>query len=220
MGTGRKWPERVNMVERRRSFSLHHEKSAQKALTILRMIRRTLFRITRMDIQILYGAYVKLPLEYINQVVYSERKKNVKFTPRVQQPAAKMVTGLKFVDYGVGLAVLDLLPLEYRHLRGNPKLTRGLFKQGNRIYGKNRCTVVAMTHQSSRVSLDNHSYYFGEFGADDQVGESEVASDFGRGCSKRPVPPSFTQPDWSPVCTHMVHVTLHRPDSINVNLQV
>ncbi|GAA51984.1 dipeptidyl peptidase 2, partial [Clonorchis sinensis] len=40
------------------SFSLHHEKSAQNAFAVLWMIRRTFYRITRMDFQILNGAYV------------------------------------------------------------------------------------------------------------------------------------------------------------------
>ncbi|GAA53551.1 hypothetical protein CLF_110479 [Clonorchis sinensis] len=55
------------------SFSLHLEKSAQKALAVLRIIRRTFSRIARTDFQILYGAYVRPLLEYANPVVYSGR---------------------------------------------------------------------------------------------------------------------------------------------------
>ncbi|GAA51326.1 peptide alpha-N-acetyltransferase [Clonorchis sinensis] len=39
------------------SFSLHHEKFGQKAFTVLRMIQRTFSPSTRVDFQILYGAY-------------------------------------------------------------------------------------------------------------------------------------------------------------------
>ncbi|GAA49458.1 hypothetical protein CLF_103089 [Clonorchis sinensis] len=51
------------------SSSLHHAKSAQKAFAVLRMIRRNFSRITRMDFQILYGAYVRPLLECASRVV-------------------------------------------------------------------------------------------------------------------------------------------------------
>ncbi|GAA54743.1 hypothetical protein CLF_105274 [Clonorchis sinensis] len=59
------------------SFSVHHEKSAQKTFAILRMIRRTFSRITRIDFQTIYGAYVRPLLEYANQVVYSGHTKDI-----------------------------------------------------------------------------------------------------------------------------------------------
>ncbi|GAA57631.1 hypothetical protein CLF_112995 [Clonorchis sinensis] len=66
------------------SFSLHLEKSAQKAFAVLRMIRRTFSRITRTDFKIIYGAYVRPPVEYANPVVYSGRTKDVILIERVQ----------------------------------------------------------------------------------------------------------------------------------------
>ncbi|GAA50483.1 intraflagellar transport protein 46 homolog [Clonorchis sinensis] len=118
------------------SFSLHLEKSAQKAFAVLRMIRRTFSRITRTDFQILYGAYVRPLLEYANPVVYSGRMKDVILTERVQRAATKMVAGLKSMDYETRLVVLDLFPLEYRRLRGDLILTYALFEQGlaNRFF--------------------------------------------------------------------------------------
>ncbi|GAA31703.2 hypothetical protein CLF_104862 [Clonorchis sinensis] len=88
-------------------FSLHHKKSAQKALSFLRMIRRTFCRVTRMNFHIVYGAHVRPLLEYSNQVVYSEHKKDV--TP--QRDAAKIVAGLKSVDYETRIVVLRLFPM-------------------------------------------------------------------------------------------------------------
>ncbi|GAA54167.1 KRAB domain-containing zinc finger protein [Clonorchis sinensis] len=41
-----------------------------------------------------------------------------------------MVAGLKSMDYETRLAVFDLFPLEYRHLRGDLILTYALFEQG------------------------------------------------------------------------------------------
>ncbi|KAG5453171.1 hypothetical protein CSKR_202418 [Clonorchis sinensis] len=81
------------------SFSLHHEKWAQKAFTVLRMIRRNFSRISRMEFQILYGAQVRSLRNYANQVVYLGRKMDVTLSERVQRAATKMPAGLKSVDY-------------------------------------------------------------------------------------------------------------------------
>ncbi|GAA47701.1 serine/threonine-protein kinase/endoribonuclease ire-1 [Clonorchis sinensis] len=142
---GEKGPEDITRIDAKKdlgiwlspnlSFSLHLEKSAQKAFAVLRMIRRTFSRITRTDFQILYGAYVRPLLEYANPVVYSGRTKDVILIERVQRAATKMVAGLKSMDYETRLVVLDLFPLEYRRLRGDLILTYALFEQGlaNRI---------------------------------------------------------------------------------------
>ncbi|GAA53809.1 cell division cycle 20-like protein 1 cofactor of APC complex [Clonorchis sinensis] len=143
---GEKGPEDITRIDAKRdlgiwlspnlSFSLHLEKSAQKAFAVLRMIRRTFSRITRTDFQILYGAYVRPLLEYANPVVYSGRTKDVILIERVQRAATKMVAGLKSMDYETRLAVLDLFPLKYRHPRGDLILTYVLFEQGlaNRFF--------------------------------------------------------------------------------------
>ncbi|GAA53038.1 hypothetical protein CLF_109390 [Clonorchis sinensis] len=81
------------------SFALHHEKSAQKASAVLRMIRCTFFRIIRMNFQLLHGAHVKPLLEYANQVVYPGHNKDLAIIERVQRAATKLVACLKSVDY-------------------------------------------------------------------------------------------------------------------------
>ncbi|KER23675.1 hypothetical protein T265_14585, partial [Opisthorchis viverrini] len=136
---GEKGPENIMRIDAKKdlgiwvssnlSFALHHEKSAQKAFAVLRMIRRTFSRITRMDFQILYGAYVRPLLEYADQVVYSGRTKDVTLIERVQRAATRMVAGLKSVDYETRLVTLDLFPLECRRLRGDLILTYALFEQ-------------------------------------------------------------------------------------------
>ncbi|GAA52512.1 translocating chain-associated membrane protein 1 [Clonorchis sinensis] len=143
---GEKGPEDITRIDAKKdlgiwlspnlSFSLHLEKSAQKAFAVLRMIRRTFSRITRTDFQILYGAYVRPLFEYANPVVYSGRTKDVILIERVQRAATKMVAGLKSMDYETRLVVLDLFPLEYRRLRGDLILTYALFEQGlaNRFF--------------------------------------------------------------------------------------
>ncbi|GAA47362.1 hypothetical protein CLF_100267 [Clonorchis sinensis] len=143
---GEKGPEDITRIDAKKdlgiwlspnlSFSLHLEKSAQKAFAVLRMIRRTFSRITRTDFQILYGAYVRPLLEYANPVVYSGRTKDVILIERVQRAATKMVAGLKSMDYETRLVVLDLFPLEYRRLRGDLILTYALIEQGlaNRFF--------------------------------------------------------------------------------------
>ncbi|KER26507.1 LOW QUALITY PROTEIN: hypothetical protein T265_13974 [Opisthorchis viverrini] len=111
-------------------------KSAQKAFSILRKIRRTISRITRMDFQILYEAYVRPLLEYANQVFYSGRAKDVTLIERFQRAATRMVAGIKSVDYKMRLANLNLLPLKYRCLRGDLILVYALFKHilANRFF--------------------------------------------------------------------------------------
>ncbi|GAA57825.1 AP endonuclease 1 [Clonorchis sinensis] len=58
------------------SLSLHHEKLTHKAFAVQRMIRRTFSRITRMEFQMLYAAYVRQRIEYAKQVVHSGRTKD------------------------------------------------------------------------------------------------------------------------------------------------
>ncbi|GAA56444.1 hypothetical protein CLF_110897 [Clonorchis sinensis] len=79
------------------SFSLHLEKPAQRAFTVLRMIRHTFSLIVLTDFRILYEA--RSPLEYANPVVYSARTKDVILIERVQRAATKMGAGLKSMDY-------------------------------------------------------------------------------------------------------------------------
>ncbi|KER32101.1 hypothetical protein T265_12853, partial [Opisthorchis viverrini] len=136
---GEKGPENIKRMDAKKdlgisvssdlSFSLHHEKSAQKAFAILRMIRRTLSRITHMDAHTLYGAYVRPLLEYANQVVYSGRTKDDTLIERVQRAATKLIAGLKSVDYETRLAMLDIIPTEYSRFRGDLILTYALFEQ-------------------------------------------------------------------------------------------
>ncbi|GAA52965.1 hypothetical protein CLF_109229 [Clonorchis sinensis] len=91
---GEKGPEDITRIDAKKdlgiwlspnlSFSLHLEKSAQKAFAVLRMIRRTFSRITRMDFQIPYAACVRPLLEYATPLVYSGRTKDV--IPSERQP--------------------------------------------------------------------------------------------------------------------------------------
>ncbi|GAA49791.1 hypothetical protein CLF_103605 [Clonorchis sinensis] len=143
---GEKGPEDITRIDAKKdlciwlspnmSFSLHLERSAQKAFAVLRMIRRIFSRVTRTDFQILYRAYVRPLLGYANPVVYSGRTKDVILIERVQRAATKMVAGLKSMDYETRLVVLDLFPLEYRRLRGDLIPTHALFEQGlaNRFF--------------------------------------------------------------------------------------
>ncbi|GAA54793.1 hypothetical protein CLF_105441 [Clonorchis sinensis] len=113
---GEKEPEDITRIDAKKdwgiwlppnlSFSLHLEKSAQKAFAVLRMIRRTFSRITRTDLQILYGAYVRPLLDHDNPVVYSGRTKDVILIERVQRAATKngcrpQVRGLRNSSRGV-----------------------------------------------------------------------------------------------------------------------
>ncbi|GAA54531.1 hypothetical protein CLF_103564 [Clonorchis sinensis] len=80
------------------------------------MIRCILSRITRMNFQIFCGNYVNPLLEYANQVLCSGRKKDVLPIECVQRAFTKLVAGLKSVDYGTRVAVLDFFNPEYFRL--------------------------------------------------------------------------------------------------------
>ncbi|GAA52054.1 hypothetical protein CLF_107272 [Clonorchis sinensis] len=143
---GEKRPEDITTIDAERdlgiwrspnmSFSLHLEKSAQKAFAVLRMIQRASSRITRTDFQVLYGAYVRPLLEYANPVVYSGRTNHLIFIERLRRVATEMVSGLKSMDYETRLAVLDFFPLDYRRPREDLILAYALFEQGlaNRFF--------------------------------------------------------------------------------------
>ncbi|KER32683.1 LOW QUALITY PROTEIN: hypothetical protein T265_12776 [Opisthorchis viverrini] len=113
------------------SFSLHHEKSAQKAFAILRMIQRT----------------------------FSRRTKDVTLIERVQRAATRMVTGLKSMDYETRLAMLDLFPLEDRRLRGDLILTHALFEQSlaNRLFTVDPANTRRV-HRKKIFNLRAHTF--------------------------------------------------------------
>ncbi|KER24406.1 hypothetical protein T265_07921 [Opisthorchis viverrini] len=125
------------------SFSLHHEKSAQKAFAVLRMIGRTFSRSICMDVQILYGAYVRPLLEYANQVVYSGRTKDITLIERARRAATRMFACRNSVDCETRLAMLDPFPLEYRRLRGGLIPTYALFEQSLANKSKRKPPVSA-----------------------------------------------------------------------------
>jgi hypothetical protein len=112
------------------SFSLHHEKAAHKAWTVMRMIKRSFSRLTPTDFKTLYGVYVRPLLEYANQVVHTGLKKDYYCVERVQRAATKMVTGLQSVCYERRLEILDLYPLDYRRLRGDLITAYSFFENG------------------------------------------------------------------------------------------
>ncbi|GAA30181.2 hypothetical protein CLF_108905 [Clonorchis sinensis] len=142
------------------SFSPHLENSAQKSFAVLRMIRRTFSRITRMDFQLLCGAYVRPLLEYANPIVYSGRTKDVTLIELVQRAATKLVAGLESVDHETRLAVLDHLPLEYLRLRGDLILIYTLFEQA---LAKRFSPLTQQTHVGDMVDLTSCSGLLGEW---------------------------------------------------------
>ncbi|KER24153.1 hypothetical protein T265_08138 [Opisthorchis viverrini] len=85
-----------------------------------------------MDFQILYGVYVRPPLEYGSQVVHSGRTNDVTLIERVQLAATRMVAGLKSVDYETRLAMLGPFPLEYLCIWPLNNLQNGVHVAGMR----------------------------------------------------------------------------------------
>ncbi|GAA55216.1 hypothetical protein CLF_107294 [Clonorchis sinensis] len=132
------------------------EKSAQRAVVILRMIRRTFLHITHKDLEVLCGVYVRPLLEYANQDFYSGRK-DVSLI-RVQRASTKIAPDFKSADYEEPLKMFDFFPLECRHLRGgllNPRA--GKITAPRRELKKQCLTLFGLCPSSERKPLNDEN---------------------------------------------------------------
>ena len=99
--------------------SLQCTKSAAKAMSSLRVIRRTLKHIDKESFRILYKAYMRPHIEYCVQAWSPYQVNDIKTTEKIQRSATKMVYSLRNKPYLVRLKELKLYHLEIRRLRGN-----------------------------------------------------------------------------------------------------
>ena len=98
----------------------------------LGMIRRTFGRLSKEGFQILYKTYIRPHLENCAQV-WSPYYKKTECLEKVQRRATKRVKGLENLQYEVRLKILNLFPLEYRRLRGNPIETNKILTEEESI---------------------------------------------------------------------------------------
>jgi len=93
--------------------------AAQKAMNVLRTIKRHFFRIDEPTFLILYKSYVRPHLEYCVQAWSPHFRKDIACLEQVQKRATKLVSGLKNLRYEDRLQRLKLTTLEKRRLRGD-----------------------------------------------------------------------------------------------------
>jgi len=93
--------------------------AAKKAMSVLRLIKRTFSKIDVQDFNILYKCYVRPHLEYCIQAWSPHLLKDIRCLEKVQERATKLVTELKNLEYTDRLRKLGLTTLERRRLRGD-----------------------------------------------------------------------------------------------------
>ena len=99
--------------------SLQCTKAAMKAMTSLRVIRRTFKYIDKDSFRILYKTYIRPHVEYCVQAWCPYQVNDIKTLEKIQRRATKLVPSLRREPYLVRLKELKLYPLEIRRLRGD-----------------------------------------------------------------------------------------------------
>jgi len=99
--------------------SLQCTKSSDKAMSVMRLIKRNFKSIDIEEFNLLYKAYIRPHLEYCIQVWSPYLRKDIECLERVQRRATKLVGHLKKKPYAERLKALQLTTLEKRRLRGD-----------------------------------------------------------------------------------------------------
>jgi len=88
------------------------EAATQKAMNVLRTIKRHFFRIDEPTFLILYKSYVRPHLEYCVQAWSPHFRKDIDCLEQVQNRATQLVSGFKNLSYEDRLRTLKLTTLE------------------------------------------------------------------------------------------------------------
>jgi len=155
--------------------SLQCTKAAEKAMSVMRMIRRNFSRIDVEDFRILYKGYVRPHLEYCVQAWSPQYRKDIDCLEKIQRRASKMVRGLQNKSYIERLRILGFTTLEkrrqrgdliemYKILTGKDKVEPGKFfhlaQSDYNLRGHNlkifkpRCSTSFRLHSFSQRSID------------------------------------------------------------------
>ena len=95
-------------------WSIQCSKAAEKAMSVLGMIKRIFPYLNREGFILLYNTYVRAHLEYCVQVWNPYRKEDILCLEKVQRWATKMIYELKQLGYDKRLHRLGLYTLQYR----------------------------------------------------------------------------------------------------------
>jgi len=94
-------------------------KSANRAMSVLRMVKRNFPRIDKDDFAVLYKTYNRPHMEYCIQAWSPHLVKDTETLEKVQRRAMKCVTGMKGRTYEQRLQLLNITTLEKRRQRGD-----------------------------------------------------------------------------------------------------
>ena len=94
-------------------------KSANRAMSVLRMVKRNFPKIDREDFAVLYKTYIRPHMEYCVQAWSPYMVKDIEVLEKVQRRATKCVVGMKSKTYEERLKLLKLTTLERRRQRGD-----------------------------------------------------------------------------------------------------
>ena len=104
--------------------------SASRAGRMLNFVRRTFPRISPKIFHLLYPTYVRPFLEHCSIAWLPVLKRDKRVLEQVQRRATKLVAPIRSLLYPDRLKALNLVPLEYRRLRGCLIYTFKLFQGG------------------------------------------------------------------------------------------
>ena len=125
--------------------------AAQKAMSVLGMIKRSFSFIDVESFKILYNTYVRPHLEYCVQIWNPYLKKDIACLEKIQKRATRLVHGLEKMSYEDRLEALGLYSLQRRRLRGD------LIETYKILTGKENIDSSHLFQKANTTDLRGHS---------------------------------------------------------------
>ena len=109
------------VIDSQLTFSKHISLKANKANSIIGLIRRTFRHLDEQTFRGLIKALVRPHLEYAGTVWNPAMKQDITALENVKRRAMKLIPSLKQLNYEDRLRRIDLSTLRYRRLSGEPE---------------------------------------------------------------------------------------------------
>lgn len=142
--------------------------AANKAMSVLGMIKRSFSHISIESFKILYNTYVRPHLEYCVQIWNPYLKKDIECIEKIQRRSTKLVHGFDKMPYEQRLKALGLYSLQRRRLRGDLIETYKILTckekiKSDQLFQKATTTELRghslkLYKKSSRLELRKHSF--------------------------------------------------------------
>lgn len=130
------------------TFSRHIQQQANKANSIMGLIRRTYSYLDEQSFRYLFQALVRSHLEYAEEIWSPSKVGDTDVLENVQRRATKQIPSLKNLEYSDILKKLKMPTLKYRRLRGDMIET---FKIINGIYDRDVTENFMEMDQNTRT---------------------------------------------------------------------